>query len=564
MRKKLKNIGLILVFLSSLAYVSCHKDEIFSDEEQLAARETGSKNIICNGKRVLRFNSLAELQQAHLQLYQQYENGNQEEQVLVDYETANNFYSLRKKAEDMDDGIIPDDPTFDETKFTLDPILETLLNQDGMIIIGDRLYIWDSGCLIQSIPFSCSNYENLLAFFNASKTNSTSVMHSIFINNNMQNVNTCDDANYDLETISENRGKVGPGKVEVKSKNGCGYEVVINSNFVKCTEEWNFYKISYQSIKPLDAGLPLNIFYLSSAFGDLDGLEFSPTGDDGSFYPISLTFQDQNYGYVVPFSTHFFIRIPVAETNIFNVSLLSSIELLQGNSCSSFDAVDIDNSCPFTIIAIKDNASSSQATWIFSIPQTEDCPIGEGKVLWNFGDGTSETAGPSITHTYTMPCKMTYLTVTATVNGMMCGVTGKVLTKGNIPYGNPCMRENYKFPTYKGHANGKKYKLVSQLKRTFIGKSKVINKYKHGIMGYKTIKSIGAIYNPAANNSGCLELNITSILGPKITNGKKRNRQKALSVMNLHINAENPYKINFSHSNGFTHALTADDLYCSQ
>ncbi|PZQ88582.1 MAG: hypothetical protein DI548_04765 [Flavobacterium johnsoniae] len=218
MRKNLKSIGLILVFICSLIYVSCHKDEVFSDEEQLAARDTGSKNVSCNGKRILRFNTLTDLQQAHRQLYQQYESNNQDEQVLANYETTINFYSLRKKAEDMADGIIPDDPNFDETKFTFDPILETLLNQDGMIIIGDRLYIWDTGCLIQSIPFSCANYDNLLAFFNAARTNSTDAMHSIFVDYNMQNINTCDDTNYDFETISENGGKVEPNRVKTKSK----------------------------------------------------------------------------------------------------------------------------------------------------------------------------------------------------------------------------------------------------------------------------------------------------------------------------------------------------------
>ena len=565
MRKNLKSIGLILVFICSLIYVSCHKDEVFSDEEQLAARDTGSKNVSCNGKRILRFNTLTDLQQAHRQLYQQYESNNQDEQVLANYETTINFYSLRKKAEDMADGIIPDDPNFDETKFTFDPILETLLNQDGMIIIGDRLYIWDTGCLIQSIPFSCANYDNLLAFFNAARTNSTDAMHSIFVDYNMQNINTCDDTNYDFETISENGGKVEPNRVKTKSKNGCGYEVVINSDFVACNGQWNTFKISTQFIKPIDANDPLNFFYVSSAFGDLNGLEIS-SSLAGPYNNIPLTFQDQNYGYLVPLQQNFYVRIPAGDTNIFTISVLSSIELLQGNSCPSFDAVNIDNSCPFTIKAHKQYANSSEASWIFSItvPDTPGCEIGEGKILWNFGDGTIVTGGLTETHVYSMPCSMQHLTVTATIGGLACGVTGKLLTKDNIPYGNPCMRENYKFPTYKSNVNGKKLKLSAKMKRNASGKTALKHVFKWSVLGNKTIKSVGAIYNPTANNGSCMEVNIASVIGPKTTNGKKRNKQKERFSSYYHINAMNPYKVIFTHSNGFNHTLTADDLYCSQ
>lgn len=569
MRKKLKNIGLILVFISSLAYVSCHKDEIFSDEEQLAARETGSKNIICNGKRVLRFNTLAELQQAHFQLFKQYTIGNQNEQILVDYETTHNFYSLRKKEEDMDNGIIPDDPTFDETNFTFDPVFETLLNQDGMIIIGDRLYIWDSGCLIQSIPFSCANYENLLAFYNAAKTNSIGAMHSIFVNNDMQHINTCDDPNYDFEAISENGGRVEEGRVETKSKNGCGYEVVINSTITGCINGWNTYKISFADIKPINAGSALNIFYISSAFGDLDGLEFSNTGLPNSYGSYPLTFQDQNYGFVVPFSGEFFMRIPAGETNVFTVSLLSTMGLLGGNSCPSFDSVDIDNSCPFTIVGDVGNVSSSQATWDFSIPEADACQIGEGKVIWNFGDGTIITGGSSIIHTYMLPCSMTEINVTAIVEGPVCGVTDKMLTKKGIPYGNPCMRENYKFPKYplsnSTKLNGKNFKLTARLKQNAFGKSVFESLFKCRINGTKIIKSIGPIYYPTANNGSCTERDIASVVGQKATNGKNRNKQKVKSASFFHINAENPYKVNFIHSSaGLNHNLTADNLYCSQ
>lgn len=562
MRKNLKSIGLILVFIISLVYLSCHTDETFKEGET-AARDMAFNGEICDGKKILRFNSLTELQQAHMQLFQLYEAGNQEEQILIDYEDSHNFYSLRKKEQDMDNGVIPYDATFDETNFTLDPILETLLNQDGMIIIGERLYIWDTGCLIQSIPFSCSNYGKLLDFYNAAKTNSINVMHNIFISNQMKNTNTCDDTNYDFETISENRGKVEPSRFKTKNKNGCGYEVVVNSTLKSCTEEWNTYEISFEKIEPLNSGNALNFYYVSSAFGDLDALEFS-NALTGSYASIPIGNEDETYGYVIPFTGTFYMRIPAGDINTFSISLVSSIKLLQGNSCQASDSVAIDNNCPFTITADKGNVNSSQATWTFSIPTTNGCPIGQGKVTWDFGDGTIVTGGPSIIHVYSMPCKMQHLTVTAIIGGVTCGMTDKVLSKGNIPYGNPCMRQNYKFPSKSAQWSGKKAKFSAKIKTNNSGKVKIVNLLKCRITGTKIIKSTGSIYNPSANNGSCQQANIASVMGIKSTNGKKRNKQKERFGSLYHINAEDPYKVIFSHSNGHNYILTADDLYCSQ
>lgn len=561
MRRHLKNIGLILVFISSLIYLSCHPEEVFSDKPT-AGREIEFNGEICDGKKILSFASLAELHQEHFNLYQQYEAGNQEEQILVDYENNHNFYSLRKKEQDMDDGIIPDDPTFDETEFTFDPILETLLNEDGMIIIDGWLYVWDSGCVIQSIPFSCSNYENLLTFYNAAKTNSTDLMHHIFISKGMKNTNTCDNANFDLESISENGGRVIINKPRMKNKNGCGYDVVLNSQLMSCDGEWNTYKVSFESIEPLNASNPLNAFFITSAFGDLAGLEFGT--NLGSFGSIPLTNEDETYGYVVPYFDTFYVRIPAGDINIFSISLTSTINLFSGNSCMSSDTVAIDNNCPFSIVAVKNNVSSSQATWTFSIPSTNDCPIGGSKVTWNFGDGTTITAGFTVTHTYTVPCKMQYLTVTAIVDGPVCGTTNKLFTKSNIPNGNPCMREAYKFPTHKGTLNGKKYKVDARIKRTASNKAVCKNKFKCRILQNKTIKSIGSIYSPTANNGSCMQGDISTVVPPKTTDGKKRNRQRVSSTVSYYIDAMNPYKVHFTHSNGFSYLLTADDLYCSQ
>ncbi|AWM12755.1 hypothetical protein DI487_01945 [Flavobacterium sediminis] len=566
MKTNLRITGFILIFLSFLVFYSCFPDDNVTEKQtnSQTAKTTQSFNgVICDGKKILKFGSLADLQQEHLALYQQYEANNQDEQVLVDYENLNNFYSLRKKDQDMDDGIIPNDPNFDETNFTLDPILETLLNEDGMIIIDDRLYIWDSGCIIQSIPFSCSNYLVLLDFYHASLSNSPDQMHDLFVHYGIQNINICDDPNFDFEEISENGGKVNGEEPRYKNKNGCGYDVVVNSKLTSCDNGFNTYEISFESIVPLGSTAPLNVFYVSSPFGDLSQVE-AATALAGSYGAIPLTNQDQTYGYIMPFTDTFYLRIPNNLSDTFVVTFSSAVNLFTGNSCLALDQTTIDNACPFSISAIKNAVNSSQSIWTFSITSGSGCTFSADKVTWNFGDGTSITGGLTETHTYSSPCSMEYFTVTATIQGTACGVSNPVFIKSNIPVGNPCMRKNYKFPTYKDNVNGKKVKLTAKLKRNVFGKSVFKNVFKWRVTGSKTIQSAGNIYNPSATNGGCMQVNISSVVPSKTTTGKKRNVQKEKFPALYHIDAADPYEIHFSHSNGFNHVLTASGLYCSQ
>ena len=246
--KRLQMTLKIATFIMSISFLilaiqSCVYNDSFAS--QSAVNETLEADFngeICDGKKILRFNTLQDLQQEHLNLYQHYVASNEDEQTLIDYENNHNFYSLRKKENDIDDGIIPDDPTFDELAYTFDPILETLLNEDGMIIIGERLYIWDSGCVIQSIPYSCENYNVLLHFKVASLNNNVTQMHELFYDYKMQNINTCDDPQFDFETISENGGRVDVRDVpQAKNKNGCGYSVVVNKELIGCDNGRNIF-----------------------------------------------------------------------------------------------------------------------------------------------------------------------------------------------------------------------------------------------------------------------------------------------------------------------------------
>jgi hypothetical protein len=249
---------------------------------------------------------------------------------------------------------------------------------------------------------------------------------------------------------------------------------------------------------------------------------------------------------------------------ICDISVYSIAYPLSGNSCPASYTASVNNDCPFTIEAIKNSVSETTAQWTFSLNGAQGCPVGGSKVTWNFGDGTSVTGGFTVTHNYTVPCYMQYVTVTATVDGVVCGVMNKMFTKPFIPYGNPCTRTNYTFDTHKETIDGKNVKVKAKIKKNAYGKSVLKNVFKWRIDGTKTIKSIGTIYQPSANNSSCNAVNIETIMPPKQTNGKKRNKQKEKFSTLYHISAVNPYQVKFTHSNGYNHTLIANGLYCSQ
>lgn len=564
MKTTLKAIMLLLLISTSFLFVYCHEDFENEDGPRIPTKIGVDKG--CGGKKILKFNSLAELQQRHYTLSQQYIAGNEEEQILDNFENSMNFYSLRKKEQDMDAGILPYDPTFDETNYTFDPILETFLNKDGMIVIADRLYIWDSGCVIHSIPYTCQNYDKLLAFHNAALSGSTGAMHDIFINSKMKNHNICDDKNFDFEDISESGGKVKDGGVpKEKNKNNCGYEVVVNNTLASCAGGFYTYKISYTKQIP-PGSTPFDLWYIKAVIGSSADIQIS-NALLGNYVAISLQNQDADYGYVVPYFEDFYLRVPIGTpATVCDITLLSTIASQSGGSCMASNTINVNNDCPFSIVANEIFVNETQSQWTYTINGTNNgCTLPGTKVTWNFGDGTSETGSFSATHNYSVPCAKQYITVTATIEGTVCNTPNKTFFKYNIPWGNPCTRDNYTFDTYKdGVINGKKVKERAKLKRNPFGKSVFVNVFKCRVLGDKHINSIGAIYEPTANNSGCVSSNIANVVGQSNTSGKKRNKQKEKFQNYYHINAMNPYSVQFTHSSGYSHTLSPNGLYCSQ
>ena len=110
---------------------------------------------------ILEYPSIVDVQNEYNQLKTQL-HATTDEQPLIDFENQKAFYSLRKKDQEMDDGIIPDDPDFDAWEYTSDEVLATLLNEEGLIIINGELYIWSDGCTGFKAPFDCNNYDGLV------------------------------------------------------------------------------------------------------------------------------------------------------------------------------------------------------------------------------------------------------------------------------------------------------------------------------------------------------------------------------------------------------------------
>lgn len=568
----IKKTTLFFTMVLSIFIIQSCSDEEFKATDNDGVKAELRQGIIteCFGKKILQFGSLADLQQEHLHLYEEYMNGSEEEQVLIDYENSQNFYSLRKKEHEMDDNIIPFDPNFDETEYTFDPVFESMLNEDGMIIIENRLYLWSSGCVIQSVPFGCGSYQLLLDFRDAALANNGTVTHQLFVDLRMEIINICDELAYDLEYVSENGGHIDEKDIPMtKNENGCGYKVILNKELVSCENGRDIFKISYTSIEPLGSSVNLNLFYINGIFGDLAQIEY---GFDqfGTFTPIPLNSQTANYGYLIPTlgALSFYMSVPQTPGMQIGIHLSSAINLGTGNGCLSSDNTQIDMTCSFDMTATKINYLSDISTWIFSFPTGDaSCANVIDQIVWNFGDGTQEvtTNVASISHEFVQKCTAHSYTISALVTGTICNqnLEGSLYTF-TIPAGDPCNRRTYKFNPFNEKIEGKRMKLASKIQKR--GTNTIFkSKFKWRKPGEKTITSVGNVYAPNANNSGnCNIIDITTLVPYKTQDGEKRNLQRVKVASINHINALDPFHVNFTHSNGFSHTLLATDLYCSE
>ena len=113
----------------------------------------------CDDKSILKFSSLLALSLEHGDLCGDYYNSDEDEKVLINFENSYNHYSLRKKDNDFPDAR-------DTIAGQYYKAFTTILNQDGMLILGEELYIYDDGCIYCTTDYSCENYKAMIEYRN--------------------------------------------------------------------------------------------------------------------------------------------------------------------------------------------------------------------------------------------------------------------------------------------------------------------------------------------------------------------------------------------------------------
>ena len=116
--------------------------------------------VFCDDKSILKFSSLLALSLEHGDLCGDYYNSDEDEKVLINFENSYNHYSLRKKDNDFPDAR-------DTIAGQYYKAFTTILNQDGMLILGEELYIYIyDGNIYCTTDYSCENYKAMIEYRN--------------------------------------------------------------------------------------------------------------------------------------------------------------------------------------------------------------------------------------------------------------------------------------------------------------------------------------------------------------------------------------------------------------
>ena len=114
----------------------------------------------CDDKSILKFSSLLALSLEHGDLREEYFDRDEDEKVLINYENLYHHYSLRKKDNDI--------PSAQDTAASQNyKAFTAILNQDGMLILEEELYIYIyDGCIYCTTDYSCENYKAMIEYRN--------------------------------------------------------------------------------------------------------------------------------------------------------------------------------------------------------------------------------------------------------------------------------------------------------------------------------------------------------------------------------------------------------------
>lgn len=501
----------------------------------------------CNNKPILTFNTIADLQSEYNGLKADYD-ATTDNQVLIDYENNNNFYSLRKKDSEMDDGIIPDDPLFDIFNYCDDFVFGTFLNEDGMIIINNELYIWSSSCVGYKAPFSCSNYtvlNDLIADFHSGAM--TDALYQNYVNtSNISLVDLCADefefeSNYDGYTF-EGGSNRGSG---CALQTGISVKILSNNNITKVAE----IELEAYNINP---GIPvLNTWYINN----ITGPEVTITGGSNPALVNQLWNQMGN-GFFVGKT----LRIRVDYTSLIYLDL----EMYSVNtdlSCFGMAIETVDLICPILLNAEPLNVSSGQ--WQFSIEGLQPGQVGLWQ--WDFGDGTPPvfSSSTSMVHNYNIPCcgAENYTVVVQDAEQIMpCNFP---LTK-QVIIGNPCRLSKFRdrspnfFLDPAHREQGRRVAFMHKIKRN----GKVKSWLRHRISGEKKIEVLSGGEVWFSTGTGCNSIELSELVkngpdsNPATLNKKRRVKQRYRDGTRYCIDLNNPYTIRFTTANGYTKDYT--------
>ncbi|PVW13479.1 PKD domain-containing protein [Marixanthomonas spongiae] len=561
----MKHLKLLTVFLiCAIALVSCEAEIDPANQEINTEVLSGnfSSGPVCDDKPIMKYSSLTEIQNAHKALYDDYQNSGEDVEILRAWEDDRSFYSLRKKDEDMDLGNIPSDPNFDSWSYTSDLILETMLNEDGMIIIGEYLYVWDDGCVIHRIAYdNCSDYKTLLQFAGFVKTydGSSAAEEEMFKYRNDENisdVDVCTDPRYDFETISELNYPIGNDKPYDVEKSGtkCGLEAHITHDILTHDPLNKTISIKVEANYIAPVGSEPNLgFYISNA-ADFASIEIID-GSIPSAIGVNWELQDAN-SFVYP-GKWFIIDVDYSTFTTMVPSLLIDLVvntgLLGGDSCSDMDTLALLLDCPVSISKKPLNAQLGK--WLFTLEGLEGST--GGYVLhWDFGDGSPVQTTyntNTITHTFPTPCNPEIFNVSVTIEKEnFC----KNSAGTQVSSWDTCKRQQMS-EKHKEKYDGRRLKLKIKSKKRFDlfgGGTKIKHLFRYRKKGEKSINSSGDVY--LAAGTSCAPESLSSLLPAVSQSGKKRLKQKFKSNNNYFIDLNMPPSVTFTHTNGFSKTLT--------
>ncbi|WP_420571418.1 hypothetical protein [Kordia sp.] len=548
--------------LSLLLFVGCKNDDYVEEQSEstgFVQKAGGSGYTLC-GKTILKFNTLDQVQNTHRNLYENYHTSGEDEDVLIAYEMSKGLYSLRKKEQDMDEGIIPDDPDFDTFDYTFDTVFESMLNQDGMIIIEDYLYLWSDGCVVVRIkPPNCKNYKALLNLQELVKRGQLKDRDiSYYVNElGVEMINICDDPRFDFESISETGTHVDNSADYSGDERGmeCGFQPVVSWEILDHNDDEKTIKlrIDAHSIAPIGSD-PIYFTYLDNA----DTFTSVTIKENSLGLPESI-WGDNFYGYP---GEWFVVEIDYTDSDtapIANFRLYGAVYLLTPNSCSGEDTLDINLECPIGIS--KNPVDADSGLWEFSV-EGLDHLTESYSIEWTFaGAGTTTTLivydASGANNTFPVPCESMNFGFSAFINSSE--VICKNQLSGNLDSGGYCTRGDISIASPKGvKLDGKRIRCKTKLKKRadiFGGQTIAKSKIKHRKKVIRSINSSGSLL--MISGLDCVPVDIASILPPvsQPEATKKKLKQKANAGF-ARLNLAEPYSVNFTTSSGYSHTLT--------